>query len=195
MKTKVFITVVLLAGFPLGLIAGGGKARASLEVNGGLSLSACSPGESVTNAGTGGEALFHYRFTKHLGIYCGWGYNSFRNDYSPAGRVCDFEETGYSIGLQYKRQIEFSNSSVFVRGGFQYKHIEIEDPSGELFFDTTHGPGWQAGCGIDFPVAAKWSLLPEFRFNSLPERVGHAASVPIPDRNYFSIRLGILKKF
>jgi len=158
MKSKVFITVVLLAGFPLGLIAGGGKARASLEINGGLSLSVCSPGGSVTNAGAGGEALFHYRFAKHLGIYCGWGYNAFRNDYAPAGYRCDFEETGYSVGLQYKRRIEFSNSSFFIRGGFQYKHTEIEDPSGELLFDTTHGPGWQAGCGVDLPLAEKWSL-------------------------------------
>lgn len=195
MKTKVFLTAALLALLPLALTAQGEEKRGGFEVNGGLSLATYAPGDVITNIGAGGEALFHYRVTKHLGLYGGWGYNAFRNDYEPAGHSCDFEETGYIIGLQYKRQMETSNVSVFVRGGYQYKHIEIEDPSGELLFDTTHGPGWQAGFGIDIPLAEKWSLLPELKFSALPERRGLSTADPLPDRNYCSVRLGILRKF
>jgi len=195
MKTKVLVAAALMATLTLSLTAQNEDKRGGFELNGGLSLSACAPGETVTNAGAGAEALLHYRFTKHLGLYGGWGYNAFRNDYAPAGHRCDFEETGYIIGLQYMHQLEFSNSSVFVRGGFQYKHIEIEDPSGELLFDTTHGPGWQVGCGIDIPVSGKWSLLSEVKFNALQEMEGHTTTTSIPDRNYFSLRVGVLRKF
>lgn len=195
MKTKVLFAAALMATLPLTLTAQSLEKRGGFEINGGLSLATSVPGEAVTNAGAGGEALLHYRFTKHLGLYGGWGYNAFRNDYAPAGHNCDFEETGYIIGLQYKRPLESSNISVFVRGGFQYKHIEIEDPTGELLFDTTHGPGWQAGCGIDIPLSEKWSMLSEVKFNALPEREGHAAIASITGRDYFSIRIGVLKKF
>ncbi len=195
MKTKVLVAAALMAALSLSLTAQNAEKRGGFEVNGGLSLSACTPGETITNAGGGAEALLHYRFTKHLGLYGGWGYNAFRNDYAPAGHRCDFEETGYIIGLQYKRLLEFSNSSVFVRGGFQYKHIEIEDPTGELLFDTTHGPGWQVGCGIDIPMSEKWSLLSEVKYNALPERKGHTTITSIPDRSYFSLRVGVLKIF
>ena len=195
MKTKVLLTAAILALLPVALTAQGEEKRAGFKVNGGLSLSTCAPGQAITNAGAGAEALLHYRLTKHLGIYGGWGYNAFRNDYEPAGHRCDFEETGYILGLQYKRKIEFSNASVFVRGGYQYKHIEIEDPTGELLFDTTHGPGWQAGCGIDLPLTEKWSLLSELKYNALLEREGHVPDAPLPDRNYFSVRLGILMNF
>ncbi len=195
MKTKVLVAAALIATVTLSLTAQSSEKRGGFELNGGLSLSASAPGETITNAGGGAEALLHYRFAKHLGIYGGWGYNAFRNDYAPAGHSCDFEETGYVIGLQYKRPLEFSNSSVFIRGGYQYKHIEIEDPSGELLFDTTHGSGWQVGCGIDIPLSEKWSLISEVKYNALPEREGQMTTAPIPDRNYFSLRAGLLKRF
>lgn len=195
MKTKVFIAVVLMATISTGLVAQSQEKRAAFEMNGGISLAARLPGDVITNIGAGAEALFHYRVTKHFGLYGGWGYNAFRNDYEPARHRCDFEETGYIIGIQYKRQLEFSNVSVFVRGAFQYKHIEIEDPTGELLFDTTHGPGWQAGFGLDLPFSEKWSILPEMKFNVLPGRENLAAVELIPDRDYFSLRIGILKRF
>lgn len=195
MKTKVLSAALLMAAISLSLTAQDREKRFSVELNGGLSLSLNHSGDPVTNVGAGSEAIIHYRLMNHLGLYGGWGYNAFRNDYEPAGQRCDLEETGYIIGLQYKHKIEFSDISVFVRGAFQYKHIEVEDPAGELIFDTTHGPGWQAGFGIDVPLAAKLSLIPEVKFSALTERKDKAVTNSIPDRNYFSLRLGILKKF
>lgn len=195
MKTKVSVLAVLLSIVPVALAAQDANRRGAFEINGGISLSATYPGDAITNIGAGGEALFHYRMTKHLGLYGGWGYNAFRSGYEPARHRCDFEETGYIIGLQYKRPMEFSNVSVFIRGAFQYKHIEIEDPSGELLFDTTHGPGWQAGFGLDLPLSGKWSVVPELKFSALMEREDHTTVEPVPDRNYFSVRIGMLRKF
>lgn len=195
MKTKVLFAAALMATIPLGLVAQSEEKRGGFEVNGGISLAASLPGDVITNIGAGAEALFHYRVTKHFGLYGGWGYNAFRSDYELARHRCDFEETGYIIGLQYKRQLEFSSVSVFVRGAFQYKHIEIEDPSGELLFDTTHGPGWQAGFGLDLPFSEKWSIVPEMKFSVLTEREDLATFETIPDRNYFSLRIGLLKRF
>ncbi len=195
MKTKVLFAVTLLALLPASLMAQGGEKRGAFEINTGLSMAVSLPGETVSNVGAGAEALIHYRFAKFVGIYGGWGYNSFSNKYKPAGVVCDFEETGYVVGLQYKRPVELSRASVFVRGGLQFKHIEIEDPSGELLFDTTHGIGWQFGCGVDFPLGASWSLVTEMKFNALPEKYSSDALTTIPDRNYLTARLGILKRF
>jgi len=195
MKAKVSIVAVLLAVLPVTLTAQDGTKRGGFEINGGMSLSTRFPGDVMTNIGGGAEALFHFRVTRHLGLYGGWGYNAFTSDYQPANHRCDFEETGYIIGLQYKRPMEGSNVLVFVRGAYQYKHIEIEDPSGELLFDTTHGPGWQAGFGLDLPVSENWSVVPELKFSVLPEKETNATVEPIPDRNYFSVRIGLLKRF
>lgn len=195
MKAKVSIAAVLLAILPVTLIAQEESKRGGFEINGGMSLSTRFPGDVITNVGAGAEALFHYRMTKHLGLYGGWGYNAFRSDYEPARHRCDFEETGYIIGLQYKRPMEFSNVSVFVRGAYQYKHIEIEDPSGELLFDTTHGPGWQAGFGLDLPFSENWSVIPELKFSVLLDKESNSTVEPIQDRNYFSVRIGLLKRF
>lgn len=195
MKVKVSVLTVLLAILPVALAAQGEAGRGGFEVNGAMALSTRFPGDVINNIGAGGEALFHYRLTRHLGLYGGWGYNAFRSDYEPAGHRCDLEETGYIIGLQYKRPMESSNVSVFIRGGFQYKHIEIEDPSGELLFDTTHGPGWQVGFGLDLPFSVKWSVIPELKFSTLTESGGSHTFESVPDRSYFSVRIGILKKF
>jgi hypothetical protein len=195
MKTKVIVAAALIAALPLSLTAQSEEKRGAFEINGGIALSASLPGDVISNVGAGAEALFHYRVTKHLGLYGGWGYNAFRGEYEPAGNRCDFEETGYIIGLQYKRPLEFTNVSFFVRGAFQYKHIEIEDPSGELLFDTTHGPGGQAGFGLDLPLSEKWSIVPELKFSTLLSKADIATAEQIPDRNYFSARIGILKRF
>jgi len=172
-KVKVSVLTVLLAILPVALAAQGEAGRGGFEVNGAMALSTRFPGDVINNIGAGGEALFHYRLTRHLGLY----------------------GTGYIIGLQYKRPMESSNVSVFVRGGFQYKHIEIEDPSGELLFDTTHGPGWQVGFGLDLPVSVKWSVIPELKFSTLTENGSSHTFESVPDRSYFSVRIGILKKF
>jgi hypothetical protein len=195
MKTKVITTIALLVLFQFSLSSQSEEKRIAFEVNGGLSLSLNLSGDPVTNFGAGAEVLIHYRLTNHFGLYGGWGYNAFRNDYATAVYRCNFEETGYIIGMQYKRLIEASNLSVFVRGAYQYKHIEIEDTAGELLFDTAHGSGLQAGFGIDLPLTAGWSLLSEIKFNALPERKNQAVAVIISDRNYLSLRLGILRRF
>lgn len=195
MKTRVLLAAALLALLPASLVAQEDEKKGGFEVNGGLSASVPAPGETVNSVGAGGEALLHYRVVNYVGLYGGWGYNAFRNEFQPAGHRCDFEETGYVLGLQYKRPVDSSGIRVFVRGGLQYKHIEIEDPSGELIFDTTHGFGWQLGCGVEFPLGENWSLVPEVRYNSLPANWGPESAYEIPDRNYYSVRMGILKKF
>lgn len=195
MKTKVLLAAVLLTILPASLMAQKDEQRGGFEVNGGLSASVPSPGETVNSVGAGAEALIHWRVVNYVGVYGGWGYNAFRNEFEPAGHRCDFEETGYVLGLQYKRPFDSTGAQVFIRGGLQYKHIEIEDPTGELLFDTTHGFGWQLGLGVDFPLGENWSLVPELKYSSLPENWGPATAYSIPDRNYFSVRMGILKKF
>lgn len=195
MKTKVLVAAALIATLPLSLTAQSEEKRGAFEINGGIALSAAFPGDVINNIGAGAEALFHYRVARHFGLYGGWGYNAFRSEYGPANNRCDFEETGYIIGLQYKRPLEFANVSFFVRGAFQYKHIEVEDPSGELLFDTTHGPGGQVGFGLDLPLSEKWSVVPELKFSTLSSVDGNVTADQIPDRNYFSARIGILKRF
>lgn len=66
------MTAALMTLLPLALIAQGEEKRGGFEVNGGLSLATYAPGDVITNIGAGGEALFHYRMTKHLGLYGGW---------------------------------------------------------------------------------------------------------------------------
>lgn len=56
MKTKVLVAAALIATVTLSLTAQSSEKRGGFELNGGLSLSASAPGETITNAGGGAEA-------------------------------------------------------------------------------------------------------------------------------------------
>jgi len=72
-------------------------------------------GEANLNTGFGAESTFAYRFMPQLSIYAGWIWNQFGSDRKIGGTRLDFEETGYTYGLQFINAMGASKISLLAR--------------------------------------------------------------------------------
>lgn len=195
MKTKVVFATFLFVLFAAGSKAQEVEKRFGFELNGGVSVATNELNETNLNTGFGFEGIFHYRFLPHTGVYGGWGWNSFGADNSFAGNDVNFEETGYILGLQYKRPFGNSPVQYFFRAGGLYNHIEIENEEGDIIEDSGHGLDWQLAAGIDLPLGNNWSFTPGIKFNSLSREIDWEESTSQLDYNYLTFRVGFLKRF
>ncbi len=195
MKTKAFITIVLAAFITLSTLGQENEKRFGFEFSPGISIATQKLGGTTLNPGFGFEGIFHYRFMPHLGAYGGWGWNRFGAEESFAGNDVSFEETGYVLGLQYKRPFNNSNLSWYLRAGALYAHIETESNDGVVFNDTGHGLGWQLAGGMDIGLGKNWSLTPGIKFNAVTRDTDFNGANKEFKHNYASVRFGILKKF
>lgn len=150
-------------------------------------------GDSKIETGFGFELTVGYRFIEHLHAYAGWGYNTFSIEDSEA----DFDETGYTFGLQFIHPLGASEDlSYLLRAGAIYNHLELEDSDGDLIDDSGHGLGWQLEAGLNYVLGDNWGLRPSIRYRSLSRdlEVIQNQSINV-DLNYLSFGLGIAKSF
>ena len=145
--------------------------------------------------GFGFDGTLHYRFMPFTGVYAGWGENWFSTETSSSETNRDYEETGYVLGLQFKYPLRDSRSSLFLRAGALYNHIEVENDNGDITVDTGHGPGFQLATGIDIKLGSSWSLTPVIKYNDLTRSLNTEGSSVDIRYNYLSVRIGILKMF
>lgn len=185
----ILITFMSLVFFPTN--AENNKSRLSLELNTGASLATGHIDQTNLNPGFGFEGLAHYRILKHWGLYAGWGWNRFGADDSFAGRDVCFEETGYIFGLQFMHPVARGPFSYYVRVGYLYNHIEIEDAEGSIINDSKHGPGLQLGAGVNLSLNAKWELTTGLKYNYL-QRTIQTYEI---DHQYISLCLGFIRSF
>jgi hypothetical protein len=195
MKTKVFLVCMLLSAITVQVKAQDNKDKLGVEFSMGASMATNKLTGATLNPGFGGEGIFHYRFMPNLGVYGGWGWNRFGADKSFAGNDVSFEETGYVLGLQYKRSIADTKTSWYLRAGGLYSHIETENSEGDILLNTGHGAGWQVAGGFDFALGKNWSLTPGIKFNSLSREADYENVTRNFRHNYASLRFGILKRF
>jgi len=194
MKTKGLIGLALFALLTLKSTGQEEETKFGIELNGGVSFATRELGGINLNTGAGFETVFHYRFMNHLGVYAGWGWNKFSTDETFAGSSVDFEETGYVVGLQFKRLIGASPISYYARLGGLYNHIEIEEGD-EIIEDTGHGLGFQIAAGVDIPLGANWNINPGIKFNAISRDLDNNGNTTNLDLNYVMIRVGIVKNF
>ena len=195
MKTKVLLTLALSAVLTLTSFGQEKEKRLGFEFSGGPSLATREIYNSKLEKGFGFEGIFHYRFFQHTGVYAGWGWNRFSGKSPFSGSNTDFEETGYVIGLQFKHPVDGLLSSYYLRAGFLYNHIEVENNNGEIIGDTGHGPGFQFAAGVDIPLGSKWSLIPGVKYNAISGTTD-IEEVPFSmNYHYLSVRIVFLRHF
>jgi opacity protein-like surface antigen len=165
--------------------------RWSLEIRGGADYATQDLGDADLDIGIGFEGFVTYRFMPHLALYTGWGWNHFNADQSFAGADVDFEETGYTFGVQFVHPLGDSQLSYLVRAGGLFNHIEVEDQERDLLGDSEHSFGWQIGAGLVVPLGEHWSLTPSLRYRALSSDIEIDATTTAVDLNYFSIGIGI----
>jgi long-subunit fatty acid transport protein len=193
MKRNIKVLAVMLAvSMVLSSLYLNAQSRWSFELKPGMNYATRELGTSDIQAGFSFEGVFAYRCMPHLSVYAGWGWNKFSADQSNAGSNIDFEETGYTFGLQFVHPFsEKSQVSYMIKAGGLYNHIETENSDGEIIYDTGHGLGWQLGGGIAVPIGKRWTLIPEIRFRSL-SRTAKFGETSIPmNLNYISGGIGV----
>lgn len=148
--------------------------------------------DTNVKVGFGFEVAFGYQFMENLGAYVGWGHNNFKLEESDI----DFDESGYTFGLQFIHSIGSSESlSYLFRVGAIYNHIEVEDTDGNLIDDTGHGFGWEVGAGFNYLFGSNWNLRPQIGYRVLSRDLTFEGSTTNIDVNYIAFGLGIAKTF
>ena len=195
MKTKVFLSIVLVILISATTLAQENERRFGVEINGDVSFVSSDLAGASLNTGLGFEAILQYRFMPFTSVYGGWGYSHFNANESFAGSDVAFEQTGYILGLQFKHPVGNSPVSYFVRAGALYCHIETENNSGDIISDTGHGIGWQAATGIEVALGRNWSLAPGLKYNWLSGETNFEGTNYQLDHRTVSARIGIVKRF
>jgi len=168
--------------------------RWSVELRPGVNFATKKLGSANLNTGFGAEGTLAYRFLPHLSIYGGWSWNKFGSDHQMNGSTLEFEETGYSYGLQFIHPIGGSKINYLIRAGGLSNHIEVER-GGEIIADSGHGFGWQVEGGLAIPLGERWRLLPTVRYRSLSRDLTIGTVDTPVDLNYFSLGIGISRTF
>lgn len=170
----------------------------SVELRPNLDFPTKDLGDADIKAGFGFEAAVGYRFMEHLGAYVGWGYNTFNTDdpsFAGPGDT-DFDETGYTFGLQFVHPIGTSdNLSYLVRLGGIYNHIEVENDAGNITSDSDHGLGWEVGAGVQIDLGGNWNLRPQVGYRALSRDIEIGTVTTDVDLNYFAFGVGVAKIF
>lgn len=166
-----------------------------IELRPGANFATKDLGNANLKTGFGFEGTIKYQFLKHLSAYAGWGWNKFTADASFAGSKNDFEETGYTFGLQFIHPFSDERLSFLVEAGGIYNHIEVENTNGDIIADSKHGLGWQAGVGIAVPVGKHFDLIPAVRYRALSRDIPIGESKTAVDLNYVSVGVGLAWKF
>lgn len=168
--------------------------RWSMELRPGVNYATQKLGKANLDVGFGAEGTFAYRFMPHLSIYAGWSWNRFGSDQKIGGTNLDFEETGYTYGLQFISSIGDSKTGLLVRAGGLANHIEVEKGD-DIIADSGHGIGWQGELGLAIPLSKRFRLMPSVRYRSLSRDIELENITTEVDLNYLSAGLGFAWTF
>lgn len=168
--------------------------RWSFEFRPGVDFATKKLGDTDLKTGFGLEGTFAYKFMPHLAVYAGWSWNKFGSNQHVNGNTLDFEETGYTYGLQFIHPIGDSKINLLARAGGLANHIEVENGN-DIIADSGHGFGWQIEGGLTIPLSEKWMLMPSVRYRSLNRDLTIENSTTNVDLNYLSLGLGVAVKF
>lgn len=148
------------------------------------------------SVGVGFGATLAYRIQPHLSAYGGWDWINFRADQSFAGADMDFVETGYTLGLRFDHPISGDSGPLFrIEAGGTYKHVEVENTSGNIITDSGHELGFEAGGGVVIPLGTAWRLTPTVRFRSLSPAFDITGATTRSEFRYVGVEFGVSRQF
>lgn len=186
----VFIWTVVLSVMGQSSVA---QDKWNVALRAGVNFPVKDVGTTALKTGFGLDGTVGYRVMPHLFVNAGWGWNRFAAENNSG---LDYEETGYSLGVQFNHPIGLSNLHYILGAGTIYNHIEVENGEGDIIGDTGHGLGWQAEAGVGIPFGKTTRFIPSIRYRSLSRelKIGNAVGSDV-DLNYFSVGLGFSWSF
>ena len=190
---KIAVCVVMLLIIDNTLFA---QNKWAVEFRPGLNFVTQDIGDAKLKTGFGFEVAVSYKVIQYLDVYVGWGWNTFATKNSNSFNKSDFDETGYTFGLQFVRPVKTgSKLSYLIRAGGIYNHIEIENNDGDVVQDSGHGLGYEIGVGVDYNFAEDWSLRPQIGYRALSRDIKIFNTATKVDLNYVAFGLGLVKTF
>lgn len=188
---------ILLIAITIFLISFTGEAQEkwSVEFRPGLNFPTRDVGDIDTKIGFGYEITGAYKIMPHLAVYAGWGWNQFKGGDNYSTDKFTLEETGFTFGIQFIRQIGTSPFSYLTGAGIVYNHIKLENNAGNIAESTDYGFGWQLAIGIDYEFAYNLSLRPMIRYRSLSTDLEIANASAELKLNYISFGIGLAWDF
>jgi Outer membrane protein beta-barrel domain len=194
-SNKIYLQIILGIALITASFNAVAQKKISFEIRPGINFATKNLGDASLKTGFGFEGAFAYKFMPHLAAYAGWSWNKFDAAKSFAGNDVNFEETGYTFGLQYMHPVANSKIGYMIKGGGTYNHIETESNDGKIINDTGHGLGWQFGAGVTIPVGYRCVFIPEVRYRSLSRDINIGEAKTPVDLNYISAGLGFSFSF
>ncbi len=185
--TGVFILIFLVSGFS--------QERWSVEFRPGINFPTEQIMEVDVSTGFGFEFSASYNLFSHLHFYAGVSWNEFKTDEELGDTYLDLEEAGLTFGLQFVLPLAESRFSYLLRGGALYNQLELEDIEGNKYAESGYGFGWQVETGIGFKISNTWSLRPMFRYRTTIREFEILESPARVDLNYYSVAIGLVKRF
>jgi len=173
----------------------GAQDRWSLAIGSGAAFATQDLGDADLDTGFGFEGTVVYRFMPHLAAYAGWGWSQFSADQSFAGTDVDFEESGYTFGLQFIHPFGTSKIDYLIRAGGVFNHIEAENTEGDIVGDSEHGLGWQIDAGLAIPLGSRWQVTPGVRYRALSSDIDMDDAETAVDLTYLSAGVGVSWSF
>jgi len=171
------------------------QSRISWEIRTGVDFATQELGNADLNTGFGLDGMLSYRFMPHTSVFGGWGWHRFTSDDSFAGANMDFEETGYTFGLEYLHPLGNTPLDFYLRGGGIYNHIEVENSDGDITANSDHGLGWQIEGGLAFDLGNRWMLKPGIRYRALSRDIEVGNITTDIDLTVFNTSIGISRTF
>lgn len=194
MKTKVLLALILSVFITAAALAQETEKKFAFEISGGPSFPTREFVEDI-RMGIGFEGTLQYRFLPFTSVYGGWGANWLSSESDISENNMDYEETGYVLGIDFRKPAGSSNLSYYIRAGVLYNHIETEDSEGVIIYNSMHGFGYQLAGGIDLKLGRNWSLVPGIKYNSLLSETETNGVGKQIKYQYISLRIGISKQF
>ena len=167
----------------------------SFEIRPGVNIATKHLGDANLKTGFGIEGTINYRLVQNVGVYAGWGWNKFAADESFAGPKTDFDETGYTFGLQFIKPFQGSKPGYLIEVGGIYNHLEVENTNGDIISDSDHGLGWQVGVGLVVPVGERFNFIPAVRYRALSRDINIDETKTAVDLNYVTVGVGFSWSF
>jgi hypothetical protein len=190
--TRLATTLALVLAIP-GL--GGAQGRLSLDLRVPTAATTHKLNDAELSMGYGLGATVAYRLQPHLHLYGGWDYLHFSADQSFAGADREFVETGYTYGLRFQHPLQADRVMYRVEAGGTYKHVEIENKSGDIIANSGHSAGLEGGAGLAFATMPRWQVVPMLRYRALFPEFTIGATKSSGALRYFSVEIGASRAF
>jgi hypothetical protein len=139
----------------------------SLSIKAGIGVPTHELGGTELKPGFGYEGTMGYQITNFVSAYAGWSQQFFAAKGSFQGLNLDFEETGYTVGIQFTYPAQPDEVHYSLAAGILYNHIEAENADGDVVADSGHELGAQFEGTIAIPISNTLYLIPFARYRTL----------------------------